>query len=349
MLDNKHKYESKNLLFQSANNTIKEASTECSNLIQNISDRGVKFEHNDSKKIPEEDSFLENFEEKDDIKHYDFSLSNVNMSMFSTNKKEVSKMIEIDSIDIDFEFKVILLGDFNIGKTSFMISLFNIYESKEPFIITSSSNHFISLIRNLDNITNVKLNIWDTAGEEKFSSVPKQFLRDSKGVFLLFDLTNKKSFYNINKWKSLVKATLGQEIPIVLLGTKSDLSNERQVSYSDASVFAKTNNMDYLEINNYNHKNIEPSLDYITRCMILSLESQISKDNSLEEKKGITKVTSFKNFKERVKHIKKQYDITAITKMKDNKSTSIVLDFNIENQRKKTFAKSRDEISNSCC
>ena len=88
--------------------------------------------------------------------------------------------------------------------------------------------------------TYVKLQIWDTAGQESFRSITRSFYRDSRGVFLVFDITCRQSFDDIKtQWLKEVRDHTAANIIIYLVGNFADLEEERQVPYSEALEFAR--------------------------------------------------------------------------------------------------------------
>lgn len=82
---------------------------------------------------------------------------------------------------------------------------------------------FASRIIEIEHNTNVKLQIWDTAGQESFRSVTRSYYRGAICVFLVYDITRRKSFSNIKKWLQDVKEYSYNKVLLVLIGNKSDL------------------------------------------------------------------------------------------------------------------------------
>ena len=98
---------------------------------------------------------------------------------------------------------------------------------------------------NLDNGKEIKLIIWDTAGQERFHSIAISSVKNSQGIILVFDITNRKSFEDLNMWiDDINNAT--DKVSIILFGNKCDLQN-RKISKEEAEKFAKKNNIPYIE------------------------------------------------------------------------------------------------------
>ena len=136
-------------------------------------------------------------------------------------------------------FKLILIGDTSVGKTSLMYKY-----TKNEFPEQFQSTIGIDTI--FKNITykgfKINVRIYDTAGQEKYRSIIKNYFKGSNGVFVFFDLTNKKSFDNLNSWiKDIDENIDNKDYKFLILGNKNDLINIHQVSDNDIAQFEKNN------------------------------------------------------------------------------------------------------------
>ena len=128
----------------------------------------------------------------------------------------------------DSTLKCIFIGDPFVGKTSFCNKLI---DCNFPLYYQSTIGvDFFTKILNINN-RNVKLQIWDTAGQEKYKSIISSFYRNSLFVLFLFDLNNETSFINLKKWYSDIEYYCGTSITKVLIGNKTDL--KQNVSQND--------------------------------------------------------------------------------------------------------------------
>lgn len=155
-----------------------------------------------------------------------------------------------------FILKYIFIGDSNVGKSSiigrFLDDKFYNFHDATICLDFGIYNYKI------DN-DDIRIQIWDTAGQENFKSIIRAYYRNSDCCFLVFDITNRKSFENIKEWKNEVTKNINQEPEFILVGNKSDLSNERKITISEILEFAENNNMKYYETsakNNINIKNV---------------------------------------------------------------------------------------------
>ena len=147
--------------------------------------------------------------------------------------------------------KILILGDSGVGKTSILIKYIN-NKFDESHIATIGVDYMDKTIK-YKNI-NIKLQIWDTSGQEKFRSIARNFYRNSDAIFIVFDLNNKDTYNNIKQWINDVEEHC-PNIKKILLGSKSDL--EKNVSEEIIKNFAKENNLQYFETSAKNGTNIK--------------------------------------------------------------------------------------------
>ena len=191
---------------------------------------------------------------------------------------------EFEKKEYDYLIKALLIGDSGVGKTSLLLR----------FSDNSFSNMYFSIIGvdfkirilKIDNKI-VKLQIWDTVGQESFKTIIASFYRRAQCVLLVFDITDEESFINIKSWISDIDKYCGKKVPIVLIGNKCDLKNKRQVKTEDAEEFAKFNNMKYIETSAKHDKNIDNAFISITSTVIKKIDAedaQINLQNDLQIK-----------------------------------------------------------------
>ncbi len=143
----------------------------------------------------------------------------------------------------DFLFKVIVVGDGRVGKTSLTFR-FSTGVFRQHYLMTIGVEFAVKMVE-IDN-KHVKLQVWDTGGQERFSYIRPLYYRGSVGAIICFDTTNDESFLHVPNWIGEVRKYCGV-IPIVLVGTKTDMVEERQVSRERAEAYAKQLNCTYYE------------------------------------------------------------------------------------------------------
>ncbi|RLV90207.1 GTP-binding protein YPT6 [Spathaspora sp. JA1] len=137
-----------------------------------------------------------------------------------------------DKSNILRKYKIVFLGDQSVGKTS-LITRF-MYDTFDETYAATIGIDFLSKTMYLEEGKTIRLQLWDTAGQERFRSLIPSYIRDSHVAVICYDITNKKSFLNLDKWIKDVKLERGDDVIIVLVGNKSDLANDkRQVSIED--------------------------------------------------------------------------------------------------------------------
>ncbi len=187
--------------------------------------------------------------------------------------------------------KFILVGDSNVGKSSIMSQLIdNKFYSYHDMTIGVDYGKYSYII----NDEEIKINIWDTSGQEAFRSITRSYFRGSHCAILVFDLTVKQSFDNLILWYNDIKENTKESTKIILVGNKSDLPN-RKISSVDALQFANAKNMKYIEtsakkginIHNLFNSAISDIYDDIQNgIIILEQSKQLKKINKQNEQKN---------------------------------------------------------------
>jgi len=140
--------------------------------------------------------------------------------------------------------KIVLLGDQSVGKTS-LITRF-MYDTFDNTYQATIGIDFLSKTMYLEDRT-VRLQLWDTAGQERFRSLIPSYIRDSSVAIVVYDITNRASFLSTSKWIDDVRSERGNDVIIVLVGNKADLSDKRQVTHEEASNKAAQFNIMFME------------------------------------------------------------------------------------------------------
>ena len=151
--------------------------------------------------------------------------------------------------------KIALLGDSKVGKSTIANKYVKV-DFKDDLLSTIGSDRLETKLT-LENGETIKLIIWDTAGEERFRSIALKALKAVQGVILVFDLTSRLSFQNINNWIQTANDNL-KDPTLVLFGNKADLNKETwEVTKEEAEEFAKNSNMKYFETSARTRQGIE--------------------------------------------------------------------------------------------
>lgn len=136
----------------------------------------------------------------------------------------------------DFLFKIVLIGDCGTGKTCI------VQRFKTGNYIERHGNT-IGVDFSMKTITvdgkQVKLQIWDTAGQERFRTITQSYYRSANGVIIVYDITKRSSFVNLQKWIEEVRRYTASNVILILIGNKCDMEEEREVEFSEAEAMCE--------------------------------------------------------------------------------------------------------------
>lgn len=238
-----------------------------------------------------------NIENKEEISKNELN-EGVKQSSEEENEKYKIKIIkeQVDNIDDDLIFKVIICGDVAVGKTSIAIratqDLFQ--EEHKTTIGFDVFSYIVDINKSL-----LKLQIWDTCGLEEFSSCTPSLFKNASLALIVYSIDRKETFDNVNRWVNLIKKNAKPDTIFFLVGNKADLNDKRQVSKEEGEkmkesekygYFIETSARDGINIQNLFYKG----------CILLYeqyLESKKSGNMNREDfhKRNSIKITKNKN------------------------------------------------------
>merc|ERR1719428_2297134 len=135
------------------------------------------------------------------------------------------------------KFKVVLLGEGRVGKTSLLCRyVHGTFSERQEQTVQA---HFLEKSLTLGS-TSVLLNIWDTAGQERFHALAPIYYRDADGAVLVYDITEQQSFERVAKWVKELKQNCNKPCALGIIGNKSDLRSRSQVNPADAEAYARS-------------------------------------------------------------------------------------------------------------
>ncbi|CAG9326144.1 unnamed protein product [Blepharisma stoltei] len=159
-----------------------------------------------------------------------------------------------ESIDIDVSVKIVLVGDSQVGKSS-LLSLFINEEFNQNIPTTHGIGNKHRTLELEGKV--VKVDLWDVPGHIKYRPALTQFYNHASAAILIFDLSKRESFKNLNKWISELTLS-GIKLPrILLVGNKSDKTEERDIDESDLQNFLKNYYLKYIETSAKTGENVE--------------------------------------------------------------------------------------------
>ena len=176
----------------------------------------------------------------------------------------------------DYNYKVILLGDGGVGKSSmiqkYAHGIFNIHTTPTIGVVNTTK------VVTVEN-QKILLNIWDTAGQEKYRSMLSSFFRGCKAAILVYDITNELSFKSLDYWMGQVREMGGDSVKFLLIGNKSDLESNRRVTQKSGLDLARNNGMLFMETSCSSNYNIERAFQEVAECLYKAQAGQVSSSN----------------------------------------------------------------------
>ena len=195
-------------------------------------------------------------------------------------------------------FKIIIIGDSSVGKTSFLLRFCD-GKFDADSITTIGIDHKVKFISRQEK--RIQLQIWDTDGQERFRSLQKTLFKGSDGILLMYDISKYETFKHIKKWINDIKTNIGvpiEKIALIIIGNKSDLpDDEKKVDQNDVENLEKTTGFKIIEASAKNDHNVNESMIALVDKMLELGLGKIKKEDE-EEDEG-TKKLSLKNTKKK--------------------------------------------------
>lgn len=164
--------------------------------------------------------------------------------------------------DYDYLFKILLIGNSGVGKSSLLLR-FADDTFTDNFMPTIGVDFKIRTLE-VDGKT-IKLQIWDTAGQERFKTITSSYYKGAHGIIVVYDITDKESFKNIDTWMNEVEKHASDNVSRILWGNKSDMDESRQVSTDEGKELADQYNIRFMETSAKESANVEEAFTLMTK------------------------------------------------------------------------------------
>ncbi|KAL4283307.1 hypothetical protein GQ457_16G010020 [Hibiscus cannabinus] len=164
--------------------------------------------------------------------------------------------------EYDYLFKIVLIGDSGVGKSNILYRF-----TGNEFFLESKSTIGVELATRtlqVEGMT-VKAQIWDTAGQERFRAITSAYYRGAVGALLVYDITKRQTFDNVQRWLRELRDHTDSNIVIMMTGNKSDLNHLRAVSEEDGHALAEREGLSFLETSALEATNIEKAFQTILK------------------------------------------------------------------------------------
>ncbi|KAJ3449958.1 ras-related protein rab-2a [Anaeramoeba flamelloides] len=174
-------------------------------------------------------------------------------------------------MSFDYLFKFIIIGDSAVGKSCLLLQ-FTDHRFVTTHDLTLGCEFGAQLVQIEEH--KIKLQIWDTAGQETFRSITRNYYRGSAGALLVYDITRRETFNHLNDWLKETTNYSNGKLDIILVGNKTDLLENRAVSYEEGEEFAKEHGMKFLETSAKTALNVEQAFMATAKLVYSKLINQ---------------------------------------------------------------------------
>ena len=179
----------------------------------------------------------------------------------------------------EFLYKILLLGDSSVGKTCFLMR----YTDNTFQEIHMST---IGLDYKLKNGKEISLQIWDTAGQDRFRAITKNYYKGAHGIILIYDITNQKTFENVKNWINQIKEEVSNKVTIILVGNKIDDEDHRVVSTEQGEKMANDFGLMFFECSAKSGVNIDSTFNELVKKTVENYSKVKMEGEKLKNKKG---------------------------------------------------------------
>ena len=160
-------------------------------------------------------------------------------------------------------YKILLLGDSTVGKTCFLLRYVDDSFLDLHMATIGLDYRLKTLILEEQKI--VKIQLWDTAGQDKFRAITRNYYKGASGIILIFDVTNIKSYEDIKKWINEIKEEISEKVSIVLIGNKIDNVQERKISKDQGEKLANEIGVKFFETSAKTGEGINESVFFLVK------------------------------------------------------------------------------------
>ena len=184
----------------------------------------------------------------------------------------------------EFLYKILLLGDSSVGKTCFLMR-YTDNTFQEIHMSTIGLDYKLKNVQ-LDDGKMVKIQIWDTAGQDRFRSITKNYYKGAHGIILIYDVTSRKTFDNVKNWVAQIKEEVTDKVSIILVGNKIDVVDGRKVQTEEGQKMAKECGLSFFETSAKSGQNIDSTFNELVKKTVEAYSKVDEKGTKLSSKKS---------------------------------------------------------------
>ncbi|XP_010321395.1 ras-related protein RABA5a [Solanum lycopersicum] len=181
----------------------------------------------------------------------------------------------------DYLFKIVLIGDSAVGKSNLLARF-----ARDEFYPNSKSTIGVEFQTQKININGkeVKAQIWDTAGQERFRAVTSAYYRGAVGALLVYDISRRLTFDNIDRWLNELQTHSDMNVVIILVGNKSDLKDAREVTTAEGKALAEAKGLFFIETSALDSSNVTSAFQTVVREIYNILSRKVIQSQELQKK-----------------------------------------------------------------
>ena len=180
-------------------------------------------------------------------------------------------------------YKILILGDSSVGKTCFL-TRYAENTFQEAYFSTIGIDYKLKNVE-MENGKTVKLQIWDTAGQDRFRALAKSYYKGADGIIVIYSVLAKQSFKNVQNWIDQIKAETDEETIIVLVGNKIDDEDNREITKEEGEELALSFGVDFFECSAKTGANINSVFNELVKKIVDVNVKTKSRGEKLTQKK----------------------------------------------------------------
>merc|ERR1712228_999369 len=158
------------------------------------------------------------------------------------------------AMSYSYLFKYIIIGDTGVGKSCLLLQFTD--KRFQPVHDLTIGVEFGARMITIDG-KQIKLQIWDTAGQESFRSITRSYYRGAAGALLVYDISRRETFAHLTRWLEEARQNGNENMTIMLIGNKSDLESRREVKREEGEAFAREHGLVFMETSAKTAANVE--------------------------------------------------------------------------------------------
>jgi Ras-related protein Rab-11B len=183
-------------------------------------------------------------------------------------------MIDNDE-EYDMILKILIIGDSGVGKSNLLLRY--VKNEFSPDLRSTVGVEFGYKMLKIDDL-DIKAQIWDTAGQERYKAITSAYYKGAKGVLIVYDITRKQSYENLENWLNDFKMKSDENASIVIIGNKSDLIEKREIDTEEAKNFASLHNLAFFETSAKENENVDKAFYDLVSQIVKNIKHNLNEN-----------------------------------------------------------------------